>query len=60
MKKQVSEKEIDRIVVSQADDETRWEKPVKVAAKKRPISKNGLNSSNGAIKSKTRRPAHLR
>ena len=30
----MSEEEIDRIVVSQADNETAWEKPVKVRRKK--------------------------
>lgn len=62
MKKQMSEKEIDHVVILEADDDSKSETPIKVSAKKQVGLKNGVNNptTNCSKKVKVRRPASLR
>ncbi len=57
MKKPLAEKEIDTIVISQADDYSKWDESVSVKPKKRLLnakvvsrSPNGASAKNGRLK----------
>ena len=57
MKKPLSVKEVDAIVIAQADDHSKWDEPVSVKPKKRSLgrkvgsaSSNGVSSKNGDLK----------